>query len=122
MKKNWIAWFEIPAIDFDRSKAFYEKVLNIELQVLDLGELKMGLFPHQETGGGAICCNPNYTPSSEGVLIYLDASPDLSLVLNRVESAGGKIIMPKKIISPEHGYMALFIDTEGNKIALHSMH
>ncbi len=122
MNKNWIAWFEIPATDFDRSKVFYEKVLNIELQVLDLGDLKMALFPHQETGGGAICSNPHYTPSSEGVLIYLDSNPDLSHVLNRIESAGGKILMPKKLISPEHGYMALFIDTEGNRIALHSMH
>ncbi len=120
--KNWMAWFEIPAGDFNRAKTFYETIFNIEIQTfVDTIDFKMGIFPHREVGGGAICCGEWYKPSADGVLIYLDANPDLSEVLNRVEEAGGKILQAKKLITPEHGFRALFIDSEGNRVALHSL-
>jgi uncharacterized protein len=61
-----------------------------------------------------------YKPSADGALIYLNENPDLQLVLNRVEAAGGTIISPKKMIAPYIGYMALILDSEGNRIALHN--
>jgi predicted enzyme related to lactoylglutathione lyase len=80
----------------------------------------MGIFPHAEVGC-ALCQHPQfYKPSDNGTLVYMNANPDLQNVQNRIENAGGKILMQKKQISGEHGYMCLFIDTEGNRLALHS--
>jgi predicted enzyme related to lactoylglutathione lyase len=119
--KSWINWFEIPVNDFDRAKEFYEVILKIEIQkAIDMENFKMGVFPRKDVGNGAICYGQWYKPSEDGVLIYLDANPDLNDVLNRVEEAGGKILQPKKLISPEQGHMALFKDSEGNRMALRS--
>jgi len=73
--------------------------------------------------GGALSYSPGfYSPSAtEGTLVYLNANPDVQIVLDRIEAAGGKIALPKTEISPEHGHMAVFIDTEGNRVALHSV-
>ncbi len=119
-KTTWIQWFEIPVSDFDRAKAFYEQIFAIEMEINDLGELKMGVFPHQ-TVGGAICYHPQfYHPGQQGPLLYLDANPDLAIVEARIETAGGQVVISKRQISPEHGFMCVFMDTEGNRLALHS--
>jgi len=68
----------------------------------------------------AIVAGPGSTPSDSGPLIYLNAGKDLNQILNRIEPAGGRIIMPKTMINEESGYFAIFIDSEGNKLALHS--
>ncbi len=119
-KRSWTGWFEIPVSDFERAKIFYETIFDMEIHVMDLGALKMGIFPHTAEVGAAICQGEWYQPSDKGTIVYLNANPDLSLVLNRIEAAGGKIIQAKKQISPEHGFMALFDDCEGNRLALHS--
>jgi predicted enzyme related to lactoylglutathione lyase len=59
--------------------------------------------------------------TTDGPLIYLNGNPDLQNILDKVEKAGGKIMVPKTEISPEYGFMAVFIDTEGNRIGLHSV-
>ena len=119
--KNMLNWFEIPVSDFERGKKFYETIFTCNIPAMDFGGLKMGMFPTDEGKvGGALCCGPDYKPSMNGSLIYLNANPDLNDVLNKVESAGGKIIQAKKQISPDYGYMALFVDSEGNRMALHS--
>jgi len=91
---------------------------------LDMPQLQMRMFPIENPMGvgGAICNSGNfYQPSAEsGALIYLNGNPDLQFVLDKVPGAGGKIIIPKTKISPAHGYMAVFLDTEDNRIALHS--
>jgi len=118
--RSWTTWFEIPALDIARAKKFYETIFQMEIQLLDLGGLKMGVFPHSGVGA-ALCQHEAYQPSeTHGTLVYLDANPDLDEVLGRVEAAGGKIIRSKTQISPEYGYMAIFIDSEGNRLALHS--
>jgi len=119
-EKSWTHWFEILATDFSRAKKFYETVFHTEIEASDFGRFKMGIFPHKETSA-AICEGQWYKPSADGVVVYMDASPDLSAALCKIEQAGGEVIMPKKQISPEHGFMALFLDTEGNRVALHSM-
>lgn len=119
--KPRVSWFEIAVSDFDRAKKFYEAIFDERLVVLDLGNLKMGLFPGGANGGGAICFESKwYKPSADGTLVYLNVNPDLSEVAGRIEAAGGSIIQPKKMISPERGYMCLFLDSEGNRVALHS--
>ena len=115
-----LSWFEIPATDIQRGRRFYEAIFAFEMKALDLGDLQMALFP---TGGGALCQHRTfYKPSADaGALVYLNAAPDLAIVLGRVEAAGGKVVLAKRQISPEYGYMAVFMDTEGNRVALHSM-
>jgi predicted enzyme related to lactoylglutathione lyase len=119
MKKDWTIWFEIPVSDFDRAKAFYEHIFDTTLEVNDFGLFKMGVFPHKNVGC-AICLGESYKPGAEGPLVYLNAGPDLEVVQNRIEEAGGTVISKKKQISPEHGFMAVFSDTEGNRLCLHS--
>jgi predicted enzyme related to lactoylglutathione lyase len=120
IKRNWTNWFEIPVSNLQRAKTFYEIIFNTQIEILDFGELKMGIFPHNEVGC-ALCQHEAYVPSVSGLLVYLDASPDLNLVLNKVENADGKILKSKTEIAPGLGYMALFIDTEGNRLAINSM-
>ena len=121
--KNIINWFEIPVTDFDRAKKFYETVMDIQLHDGNFGDWRMGSFPAFEGKvSGAIVSGKGYEPSEKGSLIYLNCNPDLSAYLERVEAAGGKITVTKKQISPEIGYWACVIDTEGNRIAFHSQH
>ena len=118
-----ITWFEIPVIDFDRAKQFYSVIYDYQMPDTMVGSVRMGfLLYEQQPGrvGGAICFGQGYSPSQQGTLPYLNGGSDLNVVLNRVEKAGGKVVIPKTFIAPEHGYFARFIDTEGNLIALHS--
>ena len=122
---NAISWFEIPALDIGRAQKFYETIFEINMIPLDLPNIKMRMFPIESPMhiGGALCYNEEfYKPTAtEGPLIYLNGNPDVQIVLDRIESAGGRIIVPKTEISPEHGFMAVFLDTEGNRVALHSI-
>ncbi len=119
---NAINWFEIPATNFQRAKSFYAQIFDQELSVQEIMGNQMAFFNSSDGGvGGAVCCGEGYVPSAEGTLPYLNGGEDLSPVLNRVESAGGTVVLPKTKISDEIGYFCLFMDTEGNKMALHSM-
>jgi predicted enzyme related to lactoylglutathione lyase len=120
---NAISWFEIPVSDFDRAKRFYEAILDNQMPETATGPAKMGFFLYDfKSGkiGGAICHGNDYMPSQHGSLIYLNANPDLQIILNRVEGAGGKILRKKTLVTPEIGHTAIIIDTEGNRVALHS--
>jgi len=83
------------------------------------GDFAMAYFPADKGIGGALIAGPGCTPNSTGVLIYLNAGNDLDSVLGRVELAGGRVIMSKTEISESAGSFALFIDSEGNRLALH---
>ena len=125
MQNNSVGWFEIPVNDMDRAIDFYEKVLDLKLDRNQMGPLDMAWFPYIPEGlgsGGSLVYFPEgYKTSADGVLVYLTAhSGDLANELSRVEDAGGKILQDKTQISEEHGFMALFTDTEGNRVALHS--
>ncbi|HRG21606.1 MAG TPA: VOC family protein [Saprospiraceae bacterium] len=121
-----ISWFEIATSDIDRAQKFYESIFQIQLIDMDNPGLKMRMFPvddmMNDISGALVYHAEFYQPSADtGCMIYLNGNPDLQNVLDRIESSGGKIIVPKTQISPEHGYMAVFHDTEGNRIALHSV-
>lgn len=123
--KDAISWFEVPATDLSRAQKFYEEIMGITFTKMDLPQLKMRLFPIDNTqgiGGSLVDSGGFHKPSAtEGPLIYLNGNPDVQLILNKVEKAGGKILVPKTQISPEFGYMAVILDTEGNRIAFHSI-
>jgi len=119
--KNALNWFEIPATDIERAVKFYGAILDAKLEI---GEMNPGSFmamlPVEEGGvGGAIVKGEGYVPSTEGSLVWLNGGEDLTTVLDRVEPAGGQVLLPKMNIG-EHGFTALFLDTEGNKVGLHS--
>jgi predicted enzyme related to lactoylglutathione lyase len=120
--KNSINWFEIPVTDFARAKKFYETVLGEEIQEMPHPVLKYGILPGDMQNGvtGGIVQGEGFTPSEKGAVIYLNGGDDLSTPLSKVEKAGGKIVVPKTSIG-ENGFMAHFIDSEGNRVALHSM-
>ncbi len=121
--KSAINWFEIPVIDFDRAKKFYETILGVAIMEMPHPTLKYGMVPaDMQNGGigGGLVQGEGFEPSTKGTIVYLNGGDDLSLPLSRVESAGGTILLPKTNIGG-NGFMAQFMDTEGNRIALHSI-
>ena len=120
--ENLINWFEIPATDFSRAVSFYKTILGLEIKETEMFGTKMGLFPADGTNvSGAIVHGEDYQPSTDGVVAYLNGGKDLQTILDKVENNNGKVIVPKTKISPEMGYFGMFIDTEGNKMAVHSI-
>ncbi|MFA9390135.1 MAG: VOC family protein [Prolixibacteraceae bacterium] len=118
--KNYVSWFEIPAIDFHQAVSFYNHIFGIKM-VQKITEVNaIAFFPVTTGIGGAIIAGPGSIPSATGSLIYLNGGNDLNNVLNKIEAAGGRIVMQKTLISNEEGYFAIFIDSQGNKLALHS--
>lgn len=118
--KNYVSWFEIPAIDFHQAVQFYNHIFGIEMvqNITDVNA--MAFFPVTSGIGGAVIAGPGSIPGDTGPLIYLNGGKDLNNVLNKVEEAGGRIVMLKTLIGDDAGYFAIFIDNQGNKLALHS--
>jgi len=119
---NAINWFEIAVLDIARAKKFYESIFEIKMEQMEMDGMKYALFPFNPINSkvaGGLAQSPLHIPSTTGSIIYLNANPDLQNVLDRIEEADGKITMPKTSIG-QNGFMAMFIDSEGNSIALHS--
>lgn len=126
MEQNMVGWFEVPVTDMQRAKAFYETVFEVDIQVHQMGELEMGWFPMANGKSGAsgtlVKHLDFYRPSAtSGVVIYFSCA-DVATTLERVSREGGTVLQPKKQIGEGYGYMGLFVDSEGNRIALHSNH
>ncbi len=122
-KENSINWFEISVTDIKRAKTFYESIFGIEMPQQEMMGMQMAFFPSEDMNGkvsGSLVQGPMHKPSADGAKIYLNSNPDLSNSLSKIEAAGGKILMPKTKISDDIGFMAIFADTEGNHVALHS--
>lgn len=119
--KSFISIFEISASDVTRAIDFYQTVLDIKIERMDFPELQMGLFPTEgQSTFGVIVQNDEFTPSENGITIYLDGGDDLQVALDKVENKGGKIVIPKTPHADESGFFAIFIDSEGNRLGLHS--
>src|ERR1044072_9364216 len=122
-KENVLNWFEISVSDIKRATKFYESVFGIKMEEQEMMGMKMAFFPSEDMNGkvsGGLVQGPMHKPSADGAKIYLNANPDLSVALSKVEAAGGKLMLEKTKISDDIGYMAGFFDSEGNAIALHS--
>ncbi len=123
---NILTWFEIPISDVQRAKKFYETVLDIKMIIRADGSNEAVFFPYdpdvvQATSGritGVLSKSDNNSPSTNGTLVYINASPDIQNVLDKVEPAGGKIIMPKMKMNA--GFIAIIMDSEGNRVGLHA--
>ncbi|NML39573.1 VOC family protein [Chitinophaga sp. G-6-1-13] len=120
--ENVITFFDIPATDFSRAVSFYKAILGLDINETDIFGTKMGFFPSDgKNVSGAIVQGNDLKPSTDGVVAYLNGGNDLQAVLDKVASNNGKVIVPKTHISPEVGFIGMFIDTEGNKMAVHSI-
>jgi len=121
-KMNPVIWFEIPVVDMERGKAFYEAVFDQKLAVVGMGPRQMAMFS-MEMGvpgiGGALVQEESFVPSYAGTLVYFSVS-DITGTLSKVVANKGKTLVPKTAIG-EYGFCAYFEDSEGNRIGLHTM-
>jgi predicted enzyme related to lactoylglutathione lyase len=118
---SYISIFEIPATDFERALKFYQSILNIKIEPMEFEGMQMGLLPFENQSiVGSIIKGEGYNPSPDGVTIYLNGGENLQTILDKVEPNEGKIIVPKSPHADESGFFAIFLDSEGNKMGLHS--
>ena len=118
---SFVSIFEIPATDISRAVTFYQAILGIHIEQMEFSGMHMGVFPSEDqVSFGVIMQGEGSTPSPNGVTLYLNGGDDLQLILDKVEENGGQIVVPKSPHADESGFFALFIDTEGNKLGLHS--
>lgn len=118
--KDFITWFEIPVLNLQRATAFYNNIYGIKMETTEMNDYSMAIFPVTTGIGGALVQGQGCVPSETGSLVYLNGGKNLQPILDKVEDAGGRVIMPKTKISDEAGHFALFIDSEGNKLAINS--
>lgn len=123
--KNAINWFEIPVKNYNRAKQFYTTIMDTTITDHPMPEqhIKYGIFQYDEDNnsvGGAIVEGEGQNPTTDGSTVYLNGGENLSIALDKVEANGGKIVMPKTDIGT-FGFIAQFLDTEGNRVALHSI-
>jgi predicted enzyme related to lactoylglutathione lyase len=122
---NALNWFEIPVTDTARSKKFYETIFGVKMDTQEMMGMEMTFFPADMNASngkvsGSLVKGPMHQPGTSGAIVYLNANPAIQTVIDKIEKAGGKLLMPKTKISDDIGYMAFFTDTEGNRMALHA--
>jgi uncharacterized protein len=119
--KSYITMFEIPATDISRAIHFYQALLDIKIEKMEIEGMQMGILPYEgQMVTGVIIQGDGYNPSADGVTLYLNAGENLQVILDKVEKNGGQILVPKTAHADESGYFAIFLDSEGNKMALNS--
>jgi len=119
---NQVVWFDVPVIDLDRAVRFYSSVLGGSVHKQEFQGLKFAVLPHEEKEISG-CLTPGAEgnkPSPHGPLLYFNCQGRLDQAVGVVESNGGKILQAKHPIGP-YGFRAIVLDSEGNRIALHSM-
>ncbi|WP_420573948.1 VOC family protein [Kordia sp.] len=121
MNNSFISLFEIPATDISRAINFYQAILDVNIEKMEMPGMEMGIFPYEnQMVTGVIMKGEDFKPSADGVTIYLNGGDNLQTILDKIEVNGGKIIVPKTAHADNSGFFALFLDTEGNKLGLNS--
>jgi predicted enzyme related to lactoylglutathione lyase len=119
--KSFVSIFEIPATELSRAVDFYQAILDVKIEKMEMPDMQMGIFPYEgQMVTGVIIKAEGYQPSADGVTIYLNGGDNLQGILDKVEKNGGKVLVPKTLHADESGYFAIFLDSEGNKLGLHS--
>ena len=119
MEGHTVCWVDIPVKDLERAIAFYTKVLGAEVTKQSRSGLKFGLLPHEDNVSGCLYASKDNQPSIAGLLVYLSVEGRLDAAIEAARSNGGRLLQPKESIAP-HGFRAIIVDSEGNRIALHS--
>lgn len=120
---NPVAWFEIPVLDMQRARHFYHHLFAVEFEMMEMGADVMAMFPFDHVmpgSSGALVKGPDYEPSTSGTMVYFGCA-DVAPVIAKVSHAGGSVLLDKTSIG-DHGFIAMFLDSEGNKVGLHSTH
>jgi len=118
---NVAVWFEIPAANFERAVGFYEKVFDTRLIKDKFGPADLAVFPYEQPAmSGCVIKGEGYVPARDGAVVYLGSRVDLDVPLGKVVAAGGRVATPKTALPEGMGYFAHFVDSEGNRVGLHS--
>lgn len=118
---SYVSIFEIPATDMSRAITFYQTILDISIEKMEMPGIEMGILPYENQAvTGVIVKGEDFKPSADGITLYLNGGNNLQIILDKVQINGGKIIIPKTAHADESGYFALFLDSEGNRLGLHS--
>jgi predicted enzyme related to lactoylglutathione lyase len=115
-------WFEVPVKDLDRATKFYENVFDVKLTTEEMGAMTMAMFPFEQGvpgAAGALVKAESYEPSHAGTVVYFSVG-DIDETLRRINAGGGRTLMPKTAIG-QYGFIAQYEDTEGNRLAIHSL-
>lgn len=121
LMNNFISIVEIPTSEFSRAVTFYQDILDINIESMEMEGMKMGLFQNDgQSPFVQLIHGDDYKTSDSGTIVYLNGGTDLQSVVEKIENSGGEIIVPKTAIGSEMGFFAIFLDTEGNKLGLHS--
>jgi uncharacterized protein len=118
--RDAVSWFELPATELERAVAFYSTILGTRLgEIAEADDRRFAMFPAEDGVSGAVVQGEGYVPSEEGALIFLNAGELLQPVVDRVEAAGGRVLLPRMDMG-DWGVAAFIVDTEGNRVALHA--
>jgi uncharacterized protein len=118
---NQVVWFDLPVLDLDRAIRFYSAVLNANVEKQEWPGMAIGVLPHADDEvGGCLVQKEDVRPSQDGPLLYFNAQGRLDNAIAAVEPNGGQVVAPKHSIGP-YGFRAIVLDSEGNRVALHSM-
>lgn len=118
-KHNRVVWFDIPVADLQRAADFYAKVLNINVDVENFDGWEFAVLEHEQGNGGCLVPNAAEISSTQGIMVYFNVNGRIQDAVDKVTELGGKIIEPIHAIGP-HGFRAIVLDSEGNRIVLHS--
>lgn len=116
---NRFVWADIPVADLDRACRFYEAVTRLPVHVETFGDFRFAVLHHDTGNGGCLVVKPEEVSSTHGILVYLNVDGWIRDAVAKVLEHGGKVIEEPHSIGP-HGFRALILDSEGNRLALHS--
>jgi predicted enzyme related to lactoylglutathione lyase len=117
-QRNRAVWFDIPVADLDRACAFYTAVLAVSVAKDEFGGVSFGVIEHSEGNGGCLIISPDEV-SAVGVMLYLNVNGRIRDAVEKVRTHGGGVVEDVHSIGP-HGFRAIVLDSEGNRLALHS--
>lgn len=118
-QNNRAVWFDIPVLNLDRASEFYSAVLGIKVEKEKYGEMEFGILDHKDGNGGCLIVRPEEITSDKGLLVYMNVNGRIRDAINQANKFLGKVLEDVHSIGP-HGFRAIILDSEGNRICLHS--
>jgi len=118
-QNNRAVWFDIPVSDLDRAAVFYAAVLDVKVNREQFGDFDFCVLAHEDGNGGCLVPKADEIAANSGILLYLNVDGRIKDAVSKVESQGGQIVQSVHPIGP-HGFRSIVLDSEGNRIALHS--
>ncbi|MBT5925748.1 MAG: VOC family protein [Verrucomicrobia bacterium] len=118
-ENNLGVWFDVPVKDLDRATTFYAEILSIQVSKQNFNDVEFSVLEHKDGNGGCLVPRTEEVTSESGILVYFNVHGRLHDAVDKTLTHGGKIVLPIHPIGP-HGFRSIILDSEGNRIALHS--